>query len=122
MTNLTPVDREGLTRALAMARAQSEEEREHFDEMLSREGWQEVAHAAAYACQCRTLKLKPWQAPPIHVHDNVVTSPASYGHRPEEVALRRRMLAAKVSLYEPDPVAMLERGEGAQLDVRVRVR
>ena len=32
-----------------MARAQSEEERAHFDEMLSRQGWHEAAHAAAYA-------------------------------------------------------------------------
>jgi hypothetical protein len=107
-TGLSEIDREALTRALEMARAESEAERAHFDEMLSREGWQEAAHAAAYACQCRTLKLRPWQAPPIHVHSDVVTSPPSYGHQPEEVTLRRRLLAVGLSLFEPDPIAAIE--------------
>jgi hypothetical protein len=113
MTTLNQADREALGRALKMARAESKQERERFDEMLSREGWREAAHAAAYACQCRTLKLRPWQAPPTDVHSDVVMNPPSYGHRPEEIALRRRMLALGLSLYEPDPICALEAAEAA---------
>src|SRR5262245_7655294 len=119
MTTLTRADREALTRALEMARAESEAERAHFNEKLAKEGWEEAALVAAYGCQCRTLKLKPWQAPPVDVHDDVVTSPASYGHRPEEVALRRRMLACGLSQFEPDVPGALEQAESARLDERV---
>jgi hypothetical protein len=111
-------DREALTRALEMARAESKQERAHFDALLSRQGWEEAALSACFVCQSRTLKLRPWQAPPVHVHDDEVTGP-SYGHRPEEIALRRRMLAAGLSVYEPDPIAALEAAESARHDERV---
>jgi hypothetical protein len=46
-------------------------------------------------------------------------SALGYGCQSEEVALRRRMLAAELSLYEPSPLEALERVERARLDVRV---
>ena len=114
---LSRIDREALRRALKMARVESEAERAHFDAMLSSQGWQEAAHAAAYACQCRALKLKPWQAPPVDVHGDEVGD--GYGCRPEEIAFRRRMVAAGVSVYEPDPINALQAAEGARQDERV---
>jgi hypothetical protein len=117
-TELTAVDREALQRAFELA-CRDPEEAACFEEKLRKEGWQEAAETAAYAIQCRTLKLKCWMAPPCHVHDDVVTTSPCYGHRAEEVALRRRMLAAKLSLYEPNPVEALERAEKARQDERV---
>jgi hypothetical protein len=90
-----------------MARAESKQERAHFDEKLAKEGWEEAAHAAAYVCQCRTLKLRPWQAPPVHVHGAEIAN--VYGCQPEEVALKQRMIALGISVFEPDPIGALER-------------
>src|SRR5262249_41612488 len=109
MGNLNPdgaSDRGALERALAMARSESEQERERFDRQIADRGWQWAAESAAYHCQCRTLRLKPWQAPPAHVRGDVVGD--SYGNKPEEVELRQRLLAAGLSLFEPDPLAALE--------------
>ncbi len=61
---LSKVDREALQRALAMARAESEQERAHIDRVLAEEGWREAAETAAYHLQDRALKLRPWQPPP----------------------------------------------------------
>jgi hypothetical protein len=117
-TALNEIDRDALERALEMARTESESERARFDAKLSAEGWYEAARAAVYACQCRTLELKPWQAPPSDAGD-VASDPPRYGHRPEEVALRRRMLALGSSVYEPSPLEALERAERARRDERV---
>jgi hypothetical protein len=118
MTRLSRVDREALERALAMACSESPEERARFEEMLRKEDWREVCETAAYAMQCRMLKLKCWQAPPCHVHDDVVDD-CTYGHKRAEVGLRRRLLAAKLSLFEPDPIGALKRAESARRDERV---
>src|SRR5262249_44179519 len=105
ITGLSAIDCSALERAFAMARAESAKERERFDEM-ARKDWQEAARFAAYHCQVRTLRLKPWQAPPMHA-DDVVSDAPCYGGRPEEVALRQRLLAAGLSVFEPDPIAAL---------------
>jgi hypothetical protein len=110
MTEMIETDRDALTRALALARAESESERERFDREEAESGWQWAAESAAYACQCATLRLKVWQAPPMHAGD-VVTDAPCYGHRPEEVGLRRRMLALGISVFEPDPIAAVQAAE-----------
>ena len=65
----------------------------------------EAAESAAYHCQCRALRLRPWQAPPCGCFSDEVG--LGYGHSRAEVLLRRRMLAANISLFEPDPHAAL---------------
>ena len=52
---LSKVDREALQRALEMARAHSEQEREHIDRVLAEDGWQQAAETAAYHFQDRAL-------------------------------------------------------------------
>jgi hypothetical protein len=46
----------------------------------------------------------------------VVTNPPCYGHHPEEIALRQRLLAAGLSLFEPDPLGALTQAESARRD------
>jgi hypothetical protein len=82
-----------------------------LDDIAAHEGWLEAAQRASYHCQIRSLRLKPWQCPPIDCSDEVGVG---YGHSRGEVMLRQRMLAANLSLYEPDPIAALEKiAEGA---------
>jgi hypothetical protein len=105
-TTLSPIDQDALTRALVIARAESVQEREHLDGIEARSGWQEAAESAAYHLQCKTLRLKPWHAPPMHCRSDEVG--VGYGCSRIEVMLRRRMLKAGLSLFEPNPVAALE--------------
>jgi hypothetical protein len=109
-TGLSEIDRDALSRALAIER---ERDPTKVDGDLKQRPWEDVARSAAYACQLRTLRLKPFQAPPCEVSD-VATDPPCYGHSPGEVALRRRMLAAGLSLFEPSPLEALERAERAR--------
>ena len=102
---LTEIDRDALRRALALARAESDGEREHLDAIEAQSGWQEAAESAAYHCQCRALRLKPWQAPPCHGGPDEIG--IGYGNTAGEVRLRRRLREAGLSLYEPDPHAAL---------------
>ena len=64
----------------------------------------EVAEFAAYSCQVHALCLKPWQDTPCHADED---DP----HPRDKDAQRflRKMLAAGISRYEPDPMAALER-------------
>jgi hypothetical protein len=73
---------------------------EQLDDKLRSEPWAEVAEFAAHVCQCRTLHLKPWELPP-----------SSFDARDDDpgAELLRRLLAAGLSRYEPDPIAALER-------------
>jgi hypothetical protein len=62
--------------------------------------WTEVAEFAAYSCQIAALQLKRWQNPPC-VCDGEGDEP---GDR-----LLRRMLAAGVSQFDPDPLAAVSK-------------
>ena len=107
MSKLSRIDRDALERALAMACRESPEQAARYEEMLRLKPWQEVCESAAYSMQLKTLRLKPWQAPPCNTYSDEVGH--GYGHSRGEVLLRRRMLKAKISLYEPDPIAALEK-------------
>jgi len=113
---LDAVDHETLQRAFAMACAQSPEERARFEKKLRKEGWEKAHLAAAYACQCRSLKPKPWEAPPMDSQNEVDPS-GGYGRTEAEVGLRLRLLEANLSVYEPDPEAALAAAEAKRRDV-----
>ena len=110
---LTAIDRDALERALVAVCRESPEDAARFEAMLCSKPWQEVGETAVYSMQCRTLRLKPWEAPPCHCRDDVIDN-ATYGHKRKEVALRRRLLKANLSLFEPDPIAALERVESSR--------
>jgi len=107
---LAKADIEALRRAFVIGRNESAEYREHLDRIAAQRGWPEAAASAAHHCQVRALRLKPWQAPPCDCRSDEIGP--GYGCSHGEVMLRRRMLKAKVSLYEPDPIAALEKIAG----------
>jgi hypothetical protein len=106
-TTLSPIDRDALERALVIARAENGTECARFDDIEARHGWREAGERAAYHLQVKTLRLKPWHCPPCDCRSDEIGH--GYGHSRAEVMLRRRMLEAKLSLYEPDPAAALEK-------------
>ena len=105
-TTLSPIDQDALGRALVIARAESGAECARFDDIEAQHGWREAAERASYCLQVKNLALKPWQCPPCDCRSDEVGH--GYGHSRVEVMLRRRMLEAGLSLYEPDPAAALE--------------
>ena len=109
------VDREALTRAIAMVRLQSPKRCKQIDAKLKGEPWEEVGRFAAYSCQCRNLKLRSWQYPPCWMGDAEPDGdPQGYGLQ-SAWKLRRRLIAFGLSAYEPDPLAALDAAEQAAL-------
>jgi hypothetical protein len=98
MKRIKPLDRDALERCLALARESDPLRAEQIDDKLRSEPWFEVADFACYVVQRRSLHLKPWEMPPSSAEPNE-DSP--------EGELLRRMLAAGLSRYEPDPIAAL---------------
>jgi hypothetical protein len=76
-----------------------------LDAMLADRPWDEVAQFAAYFCQTKTLHLKPWQIPPCHVADPDNPAPGEA----TAAKILRKMLAAGLSRWHPDPLAGLEK-------------
>jgi len=110
---LSDLDRDALERAIATDRARNAACRQQIDDKLRREPWLEVARLAADRCQEIAVCLPPWQCwPPCRVQPDDMDR-AGYQHRgiSQSAALLRRMLAAGLSRYEPDPVRALEAAE-----------
>jgi hypothetical protein len=90
------VDRDALERAMVLARREPDRA-EQLDALLAQgDSWGSVARFAAYLCQCRTMHLKPWESPPMHADS------------PTAAQLADRLVAAGLSVYEPDPLRALE--------------
>jgi hypothetical protein len=104
---IDPVDFEGLKLSMEQCRVSSKMQADQLDSMLMDRKWFDVACFAAYDCQIRTLRLKPWETAPMDVID---PNEPRYG---EEAAARllKRMLQAGVSRYAPDPMGTLEASE-----------
>ena len=67
-------------------------------DLIRQRGWQSAAMVAAYDCQCRALRAKPWEEPPCGAQPT---------YRNQAGRLLRRMLARGVSRYHPDPLAAI---------------
>jgi hypothetical protein len=102
---LTAIDRDALRRAFEAAAAEGAGYREHLDGIEARDGWVSAAESASYHLQVKNLRLRPWQCPPCSCWSDEVGH--GYGRSRAEVMLRRRMLKANISLFEPDPHAAL---------------
>ena len=84
--------------------------RDQIASMLQTQPWEQVGAFTAGVCQVRSLQLKPWECPPCDTA-NVKEPFDVYGSRASEVELLRRMLAAGVSRFDPDPIAALAAAE-----------
>jgi len=106
---LSDLDRRALELAIKIDRQRNKACRLQLDDKLKTEAWIEVARFAAHRCQEISLHLAPRQCwPPSRVAVDDVDKPG-YEHRGigQSAALLRRMLAAGISRYHPDPIAAL---------------
>ena len=115
---LCPLDREALERALEQERQMSSSaDRVHLDEQLKCRGWFSVAEDAAYICQRKNLQLKLWQPVPFYITDiagTIAKGDDGISGDYRAALLLKRMLAAGLSRYEPDPVRALARAKERQ--------
>jgi hypothetical protein len=93
--SLSDVDRDALTRAIDYERQHGNAER--IEDKRRCEGFEDAGEFAAFSAQCDTLQLNPKADP----------DPNVAGYRPGEVALPDHLLAAGLSVFEPDPIAAL---------------
>jgi hypothetical protein len=105
--------RTALRRALRLGRSRDEKRRAHLDAIAKEQGWLSAAQQAAYGLQFHNLHLRPWQPPPMFavIDDDDGLGPV--GGRKAAAELLRRLLAAGLSRFEPDPLSALERVEQA---------
>jgi hypothetical protein len=103
-------DRAAMKLAIEQMRAESAASRERVEHVLRAEGFASAAHTASYHLQFRALKLRVWEAPPIHT-DAEIDPQGRYGGRPQEVELLQRMLRLGISQHHPDPLGEIERRE-----------
>jgi hypothetical protein len=101
-----------------LAKAESPAQRKQIDDILRERGWDRTARFAVYACQDENLKLRSWQMAPCQLHGDVDACLAATGHdyrgRRQAALLLKRLLAAGLSKYEPDPEIALK-AQGGQL-------
>ena len=108
-------DRAAMKLAIEQMRKESPESRARIDRVLREEGFESAGHTASYHLQCRALRLKPWQAAPIHADINEI-DPDRCGSRPEEIALLKRMLSLGISQFHPDPLRAIAEAERVEAD------
>jgi len=115
---LSRVDREALTRAIEICRTPRKDDPgrpEQIDHFLATRPWFNVATFAAQCCQRDALRPKLWQPTPCRIADVEATlARGNDGINGAYAAakLLKRMLAAGLSRYEPEPLKAL--AEAAQ--------
>jgi hypothetical protein len=114
---MTPsrADADAFERAIQSAlKRETEAERMQVERMLERDPWEQVGEFCAYGCQCRNLKLRPWQWPPCWCEPGDRDPPGG-GHRGITKAARlvERLYAVGLSKFEPDPLGQLAKAEAA---------
>jgi hypothetical protein len=92
-------DLDALKRAMKQIRRHDKFRVEQIDRKLAEEPWEEVARFASYNCQIRALKLRPWEDPPCYGDIDRAQDRAA--------ELLRKMLAAGISRWEPNPTKAL---------------
>ena len=110
---MTRKDKDALRRALVAARALDAQTAQAVETNLKTSTWQEAAEYAAYHCQMKVLRLRPWMTPPTLSDDEVDPEGPLRRHGAEEVGLRQAHAGARASSsFEPDPLAAIAAGGG----------
>jgi hypothetical protein len=99
---IAPHDFDAMQRAIDVMRHESPDRAKQIEHKLKHEGFKAAGHFAAYAVQCASLRLKPWEAPPSCPWGNYCSG---------GIELRDRLLVAWLSVYEPDPTKALAEAE-----------
>jgi len=102
---LSPADIAALELAVKLTLEEKDRGRvEQVRDMLAdpTRSWFETASFCSYHRQAEALHLPVWEHTP-----SWVTDPDDYPESPKAAQLARRMIAAGVSLYDPDPLRAL---------------
>ena len=112
MTKLSDVDRDALKRCIEMARTYPGRD-EQISWKLGKGGcsWQDTAKLCAYLWQSKNLRLEIQEFPPCWLLDADDTAGPAFKRKPEAARLLKRLLAAGLSQYEPDPIRALAAAE-----------
>lgn len=92
-------DDDALELAIKILSAKGADERAQIEWKIGHDGRRSAAEFASYSCQSDALSLRPWELPPCEVEDDDA-GPAGQ--------LLRRMTAAGISRWHPDPLAALD--------------
>jgi hypothetical protein len=101
---LSPVDHDALRRAAEQMRREPMRAQQ-FADIEADQGLLEAQMQAAYHCQVNNLELRPWESPPMYGDSG------SGDGRVRARELLKRLLAAGLSRYEPDPLKALAKYE-----------
>lgn len=115
---MSPRDRDALKRAIEMAGTGTLDPivAEAVERLSKSETLDEVGRYAAYHLQVKSLRLRPWQAPPCDANDEIDPAEGDRpGNMPGEVGLRQRLKRAGLSVFEPDVLGALEAAEADPL-------
>src|SRR4051812_31851662 len=97
--DLADLDRDALERCVALTLAEPDTGRvAQVTSMLRKQDWRETAEFCAYHRQIDALRLFPWEDPPCI---------AEGGRDGKAVKLAAQLVAAGISIYEPDPARAL---------------
>lgn len=96
-------DRDALERCLDIA-SRDPSRAEQLRGKLEDEPWQEVAMFACSIVQSAALNLRPWETAPAFAD---VIYPDGVRRDPEAGALQDKMLAAGMSMFDPEPMKIL---------------
>jgi hypothetical protein len=113
---LSPVDRDALQRAMALARKEPGRAAQLDSKLADGEPWERVAMFAASCCQGRSLQLRPWEAVPcdysvgdipdlLHVRFPDTQGLAAAGR------VLQHLLNLGLSRFEPDPIQAIAAAE-----------
>ena len=103
---IAPHDFDAMQRAIAWVRQESPDRAAQIEDKFKREGFEAAGRFAASVAQNKTLQLKPWETPPSNIWGNFCS---------RGIELRDRLLAAGLSVYEPDPIKALAETERAKV-------
>ena len=102
---LTKDDLAAMARAIAWVRQHRPDHAKEIDDKLKHEGFEAAGEFAADRSQYANLKLRPWETSPCNI----------WGYdQSAAIALRDRLLAAGLSVFEPDPMQALAEAERKQ--------
>ena len=113
MAELSKTDCDALKRCIEMARTYPNRS-EQIDWKIEYGGWQNSAKFCAYLCQSRNLRLEIQEFPPCWLLDADDVEGPAFKRKPQAAKLLRRLLAAGLSQYEPDPIRALAAAEKLQ--------
>ena len=111
---LSPVDRNAMQRAIAMTADEDAGRRRQINQMRRTDPFEEIGTFAVQHCQSRNLGLKPWENLPLWIDDLAAALCEPFDDQTgtrEAAELFKKMLAAGLSKYEPDPLAAIGEAE-----------